>query len=137
MLHAGIEALFGRNRDHHRKRSLFRLLRRHDSHKDEPDELASFFSDKAHTEKELFHGEHFAFAGMQGWRTTMEDKYKHLNSLDSRSWKFWSFYSIFDGHNGEKEKTTTTTNSIVFTLPEYVCFSSSKELIQRKMLLNI
>ncbi len=36
MLHAGIEALFGRNRDHHRKRHLFRLRRRpSNSHKDE------------------------------------------------------------------------------------------------------
>lgn len=130
MLHAGIEALFGRNRDHHRKRSLFRLLRRHDNHKDEPDELAGFFSDKAHTEKDLIHGEQFAFAAMQGWRTTMEDKHKHLIPLDSRSWKLWSYYSIFDGHNGKKKKK----NNIDF---HFRMFFSFKVLMQRKMLLNI
>ena len=43
MLHAGIEALFGRNRDHHRKRHLFHLRRRNDNHKEEIDELAKFF----------------------------------------------------------------------------------------------
>ncbi|CAF1005926.1 unnamed protein product [Adineta ricciae] len=82
MLHAGIEALFGRNRDHHRKRHLFRLRRHHHSHKDEADELANLFST------------------MQGWRASMEDRHKHLLNFDNRSWKLWSYFAIFDGHNG-------------------------------------
>ena len=100
MLHAGIEALFGRNRDHHRKRHLFRLRRRSDNHKEEADELAKLFSDKPHTEKELLNGPNFGFASMQGWRATMEDRHKHLIPFDNRSWKLWSYFAIFDGHNG-------------------------------------
>jgi serine/threonine protein phosphatase PrpC len=100
MLQAGIEALFGRNRDHHRKRHLFRLRRRQNNHKEEVDELASLFLDKPHTEKELIHGSNFVYVAMQGWRSTMEDKHKHLTSFDNRSWKLWAYYSIFDGHNG-------------------------------------
>ena len=102
MLHAGIEALFGRNRDHHRKRHLFRLRRNHHNHKDEADEFAALFSDRAHTDKELISDSTFAFAGMQGWRSTMEDEHKHLLAFDERSWKLWSYFSIFDGHNGER-----------------------------------
>jgi serine/threonine protein phosphatase PrpC len=110
MLH-GIEALFGRNRDHHRKRRLFSLRRREHNNnnssqsnhnKEETDELAKLFSDKAHTEKELLHGPNFGFGAMQGWRATMEDKHKHLMSFDDRSWKLWSYFALFDGHNGKK-----------------------------------
>jgi len=101
MLQAGIEALFGGNRDHHRKRHLFRR-RPHNNHKEETDELAKLFSNKANTEKELINGSNFAYASMQGWRSTMEDKHKHLTSFDNRSWKLWSYFSIFDGHNGKK-----------------------------------
>jgi hypothetical protein len=104
MLHAGIEALFGRNRDHHRKRHLFRLRRRQHDNKEETDELAKLFSSKANTEKELAHGSTFTFAAMQGWRATMEDKHKHLISFDDRSWKLWAYYAIFDGHNGKTMK---------------------------------
>jgi len=103
MLHAGIEALFGRNRDHHRKRRLFHLRRNHDNHKEEADELANLFLDKANTEKEIIHGSNFAFAAMQGWRATMEDKHKNLPSFDNRSWRLWAYFSIFDGHNGKKK----------------------------------
>lgn len=100
MLHAGIEALFGRNRDHHRKRHLFGHRRNHPTHKDEADDFAALFSDRAHTDKELIADSTFAFAAMQGWRSTMEDEHKHLLSFDERSWKLWSYFSIFDGHNG-------------------------------------
>lgn len=99
MLH-GIEALFGRNRDHHRKRHLFSLRRKHNNHKEETDELANLFAEKPHTEKELIHGSNFAYGSMQGWRATMEDTHKHLTSIDNRSWKLWTYFSIFDGHNG-------------------------------------
>lgn len=128
ILHAGIEALFGRNRDHHRKRSLFRLLRRHDDHKEETDELASCFSDKPNTEKELIQGDHFGYAAMQGWRSTMEDKHKQLPCFDSRSWKLWSYYSIFDGHNGKYH-----FNNIYFYFTVVSFFSQGS--IQRNMLL--
>ena len=105
MLQAGIEALFGRNRDHHRKRNLFRRTRRHQPphhhQKSEQEELATLFLDQPQTKKELLHGSHFAFAAMQGWRSTMEDKQKHLIPFDSSAWKLWSFFAIFDGHNGE------------------------------------
>ncbi|CAF0764615.1 unnamed protein product [Adineta steineri] len=101
MLHAGIEALFGRSRDHHRKRHLFSLRRRHNDHKqEEDDELAKLFSSKPHTEKTITHGQNYAFAAMQGWRASMEDKNKQLLSFDNRSWKLWSYFAIFDGHNG-------------------------------------
>jgi hypothetical protein len=99
MLHAGIEALFGRNRDGHRTKHIFHLRRRHN--KDEPDELAKFFLTKPHIEKYLFHGSTFAFAAMQGWRSTMEDKNKHLIPFDNSAWKLWSYFAIFDGHNGK------------------------------------
>jgi len=101
MLYAGIEALFGRNRDHHRKRHAFGR-HRHNNYKEQTDELAKLFSNKANTEKELINGSNFAYASMQGWRSTMEDKHKHLTSFDNRSWKLWSYFSIFDGHNGKK-----------------------------------
>ena len=39
---------------------------------------------------------------MQGWRSTMEDKHKHLIPFDNHSWKLWSYFAIFDGHNGKK-----------------------------------
>ncbi|CAF4039427.1 unnamed protein product [Rotaria sp. Silwood2] len=100
MLHAGIEALFGRNRDHHKKRHLFRLRRHQKNHKEETDELAKLFSDKPHTEKELIGDINFGFAAMQGWRSTMEDRHKNLVPFDDSSWKLWSYFSIFDGHNG-------------------------------------
>ncbi|CAF0767170.1 unnamed protein product [Rotaria sp. Silwood1] len=100
MFHAGLEALFGRNRDHHKKRHLFRLRRHRNNRKEEADELAKLFSDKPHTEKELISDSNFGFAAMQGWRSTMEDKYKHLIPFDDASWKLWSYFSIFDGHNG-------------------------------------
>ena len=101
MLHAGIEALFGRNRDHHRKRHLFSRRRRSDTSKDETDDLEKLFLEKPNTVKELSHGPNFAFAAMQGWRSTMEDKHKSLIAFDNRSWRFWSYYAIFDGHNGK------------------------------------
>jgi hypothetical protein len=101
MLQAGIEALFGRNRDHHRKRHLFHLRRRNDNHKEEVDELAKLFCDKPNTEKTFDSGTNFGFAAMQGWRSTMEDKHKQLMSFDNRSWKLWSYFAIFDGHNGK------------------------------------
>lgn len=50
--------------------------------------------------KELFHGQSFAFGGMQGWRKTNEDFHKHLIPLDDQTWKLWSYFAIFDGHNG-------------------------------------
>lgn len=100
MLHAGIEALFGRNHDHRRKRSLFRFLRRHQSHKDEVDELATLFLDKPNAEKTTLNAQTFGFASMQGWRSSMEDRHKHLIPFDDRSWQLWSYFSIFDGHNG-------------------------------------
>ncbi|CAF2378091.1 unnamed protein product [Rotaria sp. Silwood2] len=104
MLHAGIEALFGRNRDGHRTRHIFHFRRHHHNHdsdhKNEHDELAKFFSDKPHTEKVLVHDSTFGFAAMQGWRSAMEDKHKHLISLDNHSWTSWSYFAIFDGHNG-------------------------------------
>jgi len=116
MLQAGIEALFGRNRDHHRKRHLFRLRRRDNNHKEEVDELAKLFSEKANTEKELINGSNFGFASMQGWRSTMEDKHKHLTSFDNRSWKLWSYFSIFDGHNGKTKKFEREKKIIYFFL---------------------
>jgi hypothetical protein len=107
MLHAGIEALFGRNKDHHRKRHLFRIRRHQHNPKDETDELANLFSSKPHTEKEVQAGANYGFAAMQGWRASMEDKHKQLLAFDNRSWKFWSYFAIFDGHNG---KTHLITN---------------------------
>jgi serine/threonine protein phosphatase PrpC len=89
MLHAGIEALFGRNRDHHQKEDV--------------DEFSTFFADKPNTEKFLQRTSTFAVAAMQGWRSTMEDTHKHLIPFDNRSWRFWSFFTIFDGNNGEKK----------------------------------
>jgi hypothetical protein len=99
MLNAGIEALFGRNRDG--QRSKHRVFFRRRNHKDEQDELAKFFLDKPHSDKTLIHGSIFAFAAMQGWRSTMEDKHKHLIPLDNHSWKLWTYFAIFDGHNGK------------------------------------
>jgi len=104
MLHAGIEALFGRNRDGHRTRHIFNLRRRYQESKNEHDELAKFFSNKPHLEKTLIVSSTFAFAAMQGWRSAMEDTYKHLIPLDNHSWKLWSYFAIFDGHNGNKKK---------------------------------
>ncbi|CAF1048137.1 unnamed protein product [Rotaria sordida] len=104
MLQAGIEALFGRNRDGHRTRRIFHFRRRHhnhdSNHKNEHDELAKFFLDKPNVEKVLIHDSTFAFGSMQGWRSTMEDRHKHLIPLDKNSWKSWSYFAIFDGHNG-------------------------------------
>lgn len=103
MLHASIEALFGRNRDGHRTKHIFQLRRRHnDDHKNEHDELSKFFLEKPHLEKTLIHDTTFAFASMQGWRSTMEDKHKHLIPLDKYAWKLWSYFAIFDGHNGKR-----------------------------------
>jgi len=127
MLHAGIEALFGRNRDHHRKRHYFRR-RRENNHKEEADELASLFLTKPNTEKVLTHGTNFAFAEMQGWRSSMEDQHKHLLSFDNRSWKLWSYFAIFDGHNGRKRHRISKEKSHLFIL---------KVLIQQKMQLII
>jgi len=104
MLHAGIQALFGRNRDGHRTKTIFNFRRRHQNHKDERDELARYFSDKPHLEKTLIHGLTFAFAAMQGWRSAMEDNHKHLIPFDNYSWKLWSYFAIFDGHNGKIKK---------------------------------
>ena len=105
MLHAGVEALFGRNRDGHRSRNIFHLCRphhhHHHRHTNEHDDLAKFFSNKPHLDKELFHGSAFAFAAMQGWRSSMEDKHKHLLCLDPQRWKSWAFFAIFDGHHGK------------------------------------
>ena len=95
MLHAGIEALFGRNRD---GKHRFRFRRRQ---KDEQDEFAKFFLDKPHSVKTLHHGSSYAFGAMQGWRSTMEDRHKHLIPLDHHAWKLWSYFAIFDGHNGK------------------------------------
>ena len=99
MLHAGIEALFGRNRDGQRTKRIFNLRRRQQN--PENDELAKFFLDKPQIQKTSVHGSIFAFTAMQGWRSTMEDKHKHLIPLDNHSWKFWTFFAIFDGHNGK------------------------------------
>lgn len=125
MLHAGIEALFGRSRDHHRKRHLFSLLRRHNNHKDEDEEIANLFSDRAHTEKDILQGENFVFAAMQGWRSTMEDKHKNLISFDERSWKLWSYFSIFDGHNG-----TDTAKHAADQLDKHLLDSLNEMLVQ-------
>jgi len=103
MLHAGIEALFGRNRDGHRTKHIFNLRRRNQNHKNINDDLARYFSDKPHLEKTLIYGTTFAFCAVQGWRSTMEDKNKHLIPLDNYSWKLWSFFAIFDGHNGRQK----------------------------------
>ncbi|CAF3391831.1 unnamed protein product [Rotaria sp. Silwood1] len=104
MLHAGIEALFGRNRDGHRIRHIFHFHRRHHNHvsdhKDEHNELAKYFLDKPQLEKVLIHDSIFGFAAMQGWRSTMEDQHKDLIPLDNHAWKSWSYFAIFDGHNG-------------------------------------
>jgi hypothetical protein len=98
MLHAGLEALFGRNRD---GKHRFRFRRRQ---KDEQDEFAKFFLDKPHSVKTLNHGSSFAFGAMQGWRSTMEDRHKHLTPFDHHAWKLWSYFSIFDGHNGNSKE---------------------------------
>ncbi|CAF1225118.1 unnamed protein product [Rotaria magnacalcarata] len=102
MLHAGIEALFGRNRDGHRTRHIFHLRRRHHNHdhKDEHYDLSKFFLEKPQLDKLSIHDSTFAFGAMQGWRSTMEDKHKHLIPFDNHAWKSWSYFSIFDGHNG-------------------------------------
>ncbi|CAF1277877.1 unnamed protein product [Adineta ricciae] len=103
MLHTGIEALFGRNRDGHRTRHIFHLRRHHHAqheHKEEQDHLAKFFLTKPKLEKTILRGPIFAFTSMQGWRSTMEDCHKHLIPLDNHSWKLWSYFAIFDGHNG-------------------------------------
>lgn len=99
MLHAGIDALFGRSRDGSRTRHIFQR-RRSSNQTDEHDDLTKFFSAKPHLDKNIDHGSTFGFAAMQGWRSSMEDRHKHLISLDKYSWKFWSYFSIFDGHNG-------------------------------------
>ena len=107
MLQAGIEALFGRNRDHHRKRNYFRRVRRHQPPRHqttEEEELAKLFLDQPETKKELQHGSTFGFGAMQGWRATMEDKHKHLIPFDSSSWKLWSYFALFDGHNGKIDR---------------------------------
>lgn len=98
MLHASIEALFGGN---YRTRNLFQFNRGNKTTKDEHDELKKYFSTRPHLEKTIIHGSIFAFIAMQGWRSTMEDKHKHLIPLDNHSWKLWSYFSIFDGHNGK------------------------------------
>ena len=103
MLHAGIEALFGRNRDTQQTKHFFRLHRRHSTCKDPRDELAKFFLDKPQLDKTLNHGNTFAFAAVQGWRATMEDKHKHLIPFDRHSWKSWAYFTIFDGHNGKDQ----------------------------------
>lgn len=103
MLHAGIEALFGRNRDGHRTRNIFRLLRHHHHHqhkRNEQDEIEKFFSSKPHLDKELLHQSSFGFGAMQGWRSTMEDKHQHRLPLDQHLWKLWDLFAIFDGHHG-------------------------------------
>lgn len=109
MLHAGIEALFGRNRDGHRTRNIFRLLRSHHHHhkRNEHEEISKFFSSKPHLEKELIHQPTFAFAAMQGWRSTMEDKHQHRLPLDQHLWKLWDLFAIFDGHHGERQSIST------------------------------
>jgi hypothetical protein len=124
MLYAGIEALFGRNRDGHRKKKLFHFHRRHE---DEDDDIAKCFSDKPHLEKTLNHGSTFAFAAMQGWRSTMEDKHKHLISLDNYSWKFWSYFAIFDGHNGKIKMKYLKKKRFLFSRYCYSkqCFEST------------
>lgn len=105
MLHAGIEALFGRHRNTHQTKHFFR---RHSTCKDPRDELSRFFADKPHLNKTLFHGNSFAFAALQGWRSTMEDKHKHLIPFDRHSWKSWAYFAIFDGHNGKDESIENT-----------------------------
>jgi hypothetical protein len=127
MLYAGIEALFGRNRDHHRKRTLFSLRRRHNNHKEEVDELANLFLEKPNADKEIIHGSNFVFAAMQGWRSTMEDKHKHLTSFDNRSWKLWAYYSIFDGHNGRKKKKKTASNYFRLIYFDYLRYRYSEK----------
>jgi hypothetical protein len=110
MLHAGIEALFGRNRDGHRTKHIFHLRRRHHTQKDEHDELAKYFLDKPRLDKTLIHGSTFTFAAVQGWRSSMEDTHKHLIPFDNQSWKLWSYFSIFDGHNGKKKQQLIKQN---------------------------
>ncbi|CAF0901537.1 unnamed protein product [Rotaria sordida] len=127
MFHAGLEALFGRNREHNKKRHLFGLRRRHDNHKEETDEFAKLFSDKPHTEKELTVDKNFCFAAMQGWRSTMEDRHKHLVPFDDSSWKLWSYFSIFDGHNG-----IDTAKYAADHLDIYLLDILNKMLIQQK-----
>ena len=119
MIHEGVEKLFGQNRDHHRRRNLFRFLRHfhfhsksnseihenenqheHEHHLDEFNELEKLFLKKPNLEKFILSQSTFTFASMQGWRSTMEDKNKHLIPFDHQSWKLWSYFSIFDGHNG-------------------------------------
>jgi hypothetical protein len=100
MLHAGIEALFGRNRDGHRTKHIFHLHRRNQNNKNEHDEIEKFFLTKPQLDKTLIHGSTFGFAAMQGWRSSMEDEHKHLIPFDNYSWKLWSYFAIFDGHNG-------------------------------------
>ncbi|CAF1419608.1 unnamed protein product [Rotaria magnacalcarata] len=126
MLHAGIEALFGRNRDHHRKRHLFHFGRQHNNQKEEADELAKLFSDKPNTEKELISDSNFGFAAMQGWRSGMEDRHKYLVPFDDSSWKLWSYFSIFDGHNG-----VDTANYAADYLEIHLLDAFKKTLVQQ------
>jgi len=70
-----------------------------EENRDEETEDSSFLNNP-NTEKELEHGESFAYGGMQGWRRSNEDFHKHLFPIDHQSWKLWSYFAIFDGHNG-------------------------------------
>jgi hypothetical protein len=125
MLHTGIEALFGRNRDGHRRKHLFHFRRRHyHEHKDEHDQLSKLFLDKPKLEKTLIRDSTFAFAAIQGWRSTMEDEHKHLIPFDHHSWKLWSYFAIFDGHNGKNKKKSILT----YRGEYFIC----KVLIQQK-----
>ncbi|CAF5049275.1 unnamed protein product [Rotaria sp. Silwood1] len=67
-----------------------------------------FVLNNPNTRKELYDGQSFAFAGMQGWKTSNEDFHKHLVPIDDQIWKLWSYFAIFDGHNG----TDTAINAV-------------------------
>ncbi|CAF1209101.1 unnamed protein product [Rotaria sordida] len=47
----------------------------------------NIFSYYPKTRKDITYNQLFAFAGMQGWRTSNEDFHKHLIPIDDQSWK--------------------------------------------------
>ena len=87
----------------------------------------SLFLKNARKDKELEHGEQFAFCGMQGFRKSNEDFHKHSIPFDNQSWKLWSFFAIFDGHNGQKHFFFVSRSML------FVCLFL-KEFPQLKML---
>lgn len=69
--------------------------------------MSSLFLDQPRTDKELEHGDSFGFAAMQGWRSSAEDRHKHLIPFDDHAWKLWSYFAIFDGHSGAYSRVQT------------------------------